>query len=193
MKSRLIMVGPPGAGKGTQAKVLCERIGIPAISTGAIFRKNIAEETELGLLAQGYISEGNLVPDDVTNRLVEARLREDDAQEGFLLDGYPRNLDQVAALDAMLEEMGEKINCVVELTIPDDIIVDRLLGRAALEGREDDTEEVIRHRINVYHESTQPLVSVYRERGILLSVDGVGTIDEVLERLVAQLRAFLGL
>ena len=187
------MVGPPGAGKGTQAKVLCERIGIPAISTGAIVRKNIAEETELGLLAQGYISEGNLVPDDVTNRLVEARLREDDAQEGFLLDGYPRNLDQVAALDAMLEEMGEKINCVVELTIPDDIIVDRLLGRAALEGREDDTEEVIRHRINVYHESTQPLVSVYRERGILLSVDGVGTIDEVLERLVAQLRAFLGL
>ncbi|WP_124054083.1 adenylate kinase [Arcanobacterium ihumii] len=193
MKARFVMVGPPGAGKGTQAKVLTEKLNIANISTGAIFRSHIAEQTELGKLAASYIDNGNLVPDEVTDALVRDRLNQDDVEQGFLLDGYPRNLHQVEALDAILAERGEKLNAVIELSIPDEDIVGRLLYRAEVEDRADDTEEVIRHRIDVYHSATAPLTDVYRQRGILLTVDGTGQIDEVLDRLVRELKSFLNI
>ena len=191
MKARLIMVGPPGAGKGTQAKTLTEHMGVPNISTGAIFRANMAQGTELGKLAQSYMDGGNLVPDEITDQMVHARLSEADCAEGFLLDGYPRNLHQVEELDSILADLGVRLDAVIELVIPDDAVVDRLLKRAEIEGRADDTEAVIRHRIEVYHEQTQPLVNVYKERGILLEVDGVGEIPEILCRIETALAEFL--
>lgn len=191
MKARLIMVGPPGAGKGTQAKVLAEKLGIPTISTGSIFRTHISQGTELGKLAASYIDGGNLVPDEVTDALVKDRLSQDDVANGFILDGYPRNVHQVEALDGILATLGVTLDGVVELDIPDDAIVGRLLHRAELENRADDTEEVIRHRIEVYHQETAPLIDVYAQRGKLLKVDGTGTIEEVLENLVISLKEFL--
>lgn len=191
MKARVILIGPPGAGKGTQAKMLAEKLDIPAISTGEIFRSHISRQTELGVLAQSYIKNGNLVPDEVTDALVRDRLGEADAVAGFLLDGYPRNVHQVEALDAILSDSGLALDAVVELTVPDGDIMGRLLRRAGLENRADDTEEVIAHRIALYHQETEPLMSVYRERGILLNVDGRGTIAEVLTRLTEELTDFL--
>ena len=189
MSVRLILVGPPGAGKGTQAELLCEALGIPAISTGEIFRRHAKAHDELGQLAESYTSRGELVPDEVTNKMVAARLAEQDAADGFLLDGYPRNLSQVAALDSMLGESS--IDAVLSLVADDDEVVQRLLGRAAEQGRVDDTEDVIRHRIELYHAQTEPLISVYRERGILVEVDGMGGIDEVAQNLISELKAFL--
>lgn len=189
MSVRLILVGPPGAGKGTQAELLCEALGIPAISTGEIFRCHAKAHDELGQLAESYTSRGELVPDEVTNKMVAARLAEQDAADGFLLDGYPRNLSQVAALDSMLGESS--IDAVLSLVADDDEVVQRLLGRAAEQGRVDDTEDVIRHRIELYHAQTEPLISVYRERGILVEVDGMGGIEEVAQNLVSELKAFL--
>ncbi len=191
MKARLIMVGPPGAGKGTQAVSLTHTMEIPNISTGAIFRSNMAQGTDLGEQARAFMESGNLVPDEITDAMVRARLGESDASEGFLLDGYPRNAHQVDELDSILESFGTHLDAVVEITIPDEQIVDRLLNRAKLEGRSDDTEDVIRHRINVYHEQTAPVVDLYHKRGILLTIDGTGTIDEVHERIIAALRSFL--
>ena len=191
MKARVILIGPPGAGKGTQAKMLAEKLDIPAISTGEIFRSHISRQTELGVLAQSYIKNGNLVPDEVTDALVRDRLGEADAVAGFLLDGYPRNVHQVEALDAILSDSGLALDAVVELTVPDGDIMGRLLRRAGLENRADATEEVIAHRIALYHRETEPLMSVYRERGILLNVDGRGTIAEVLTRLTEELTDFL--
>ena len=191
MKARVILIGPPGAGKGTQAKMLAEKLDIPAISTGEIFRSHISRRTELGVLAQSYIKNGNLVPDEVTDALVRDRLGEAAAVAGFLLDGYPRNVHQVEALDAILSDSGLALDAVVELTVPDGDIMGRLLRRAGLENRADDTEEVIAHRIALYHRETEPLMSVYRERGILLNVDGRGTIAEVLTRLTEELTDFL--
>lgn len=191
MKARVILIGPPGAGKGTQAKMLAEKLDIPAISTGEIFRSHISRQTELGVLAQSYIKNGNLVPDEVTDALVRDRLGEADAVAGFLLDGYPRNVHQVEALDAILSDSDLALDAVVELTVPDGDIMGRLLRRAGLENRADDTEEVIAHRIALYHRETEPLMSVYRERGILLNVDGLGTIAEVLTRLTEELTDFL--
>lgn len=191
MKARLIMVGPPGAGKGTQAKLIAEKLQIPNISTGAIFRENMAKGTKLGKKAQEYITAGNLVPDEVTDAMVRARLAEPDCAEGFLLDGYPRNLHQVAELDQILADLGMKLDVVVELVIPDDAVVSRLLKRAEIEDRADDTEEVIRHRIEVYHEQTQPLIDVYSEQGLLRGIDGVGEIAEVQERIMAALTEFV--
>lgn len=191
MSVRLILVGPPGAGKGTQAELLCDSLGIPAISTGAIFRRHAKAGDELGKLAESFTSRGELVPDEVTNKMVAARLSEPDAAGGFLLDGYPRNLSQVAELDTLLENQGTQIDAVLELVADDDEVVQRLLGRAAEQGRVDDTEEVIRHRIVLYHEETEPLVAVYRKRGILVQVDGMGTIDEVASKVKATLDDFL--
>ena len=186
--NRLLIIGPPGAGKGTQAVKIAEALSIPAISTGDIFRKNIKEETELGKEAKSYIDSGNLVPDSVTNNMVRARLAEEDTANGFLLDGYPRNTAQVHELDAILADKGEKVERVLLLVADNDELVARLLNRAAEQGRTDDNEEVIRHRLNVYAEETAPLLELYRERGIVKEIDGLGEIAEVTERLLDALK-----
>jgi adenylate kinase len=185
---RLVLLGPPGAGKGTQAKRLAQRLGVPAISTGDIFRANIAGGTELGRLAQSFTDAGRLVPDEVTNDMVRARLGEPDAAHGFLLDGYPRNADQVLALDELLAAAGTALDAVVEITVDLTEVVGRLLRRAQIEGRPDDTEEVIRHRQEVYLSETAPLVSIYADRGLLVQVDGMGEMDEVTSRLLQALQ-----
>lgn len=185
--NRLLIIGPPGAGKGTQAVKIAEKLNIPTISTGDIFRKNIKEETELGKEAKSYIDSGNLVPDSVTNRMVRSRLAEADAAEGFLLDGYPRNPAQVTELDAILSDMGQQVDKVLLLVADNDELVQRLLARAAKEGRSDDNEEVIRHRLKVYAEETQPLISLYSQRGLVTEIDGLGEIEEVTSRIMAAL------
>lgn len=186
---RLIILGPPGAGKGTQATRIAEHYGIPAISTGDIFRANIKNETELGLQVKEILASGGYVSDDITNAIVEARLAEDDATPGFLLDGYPRTTAQVTALDAMLAKTDHSIGKVLELVVDDEVVVQRLLKRAELEGRVDDTEEVIRERMAIYHRETKPLSDAYEQRGLLVKVDGEGEVDEVAERIVAALGA----
>ncbi|MDN5603821.1 adenylate kinase [Rothia sp. HC945] len=186
--NRLLIVGPPGAGKGTQAARISEELSVPAISTGDIFRANIKEETALGREAKQYMDSGNLVPDSVTNRMVRDRLGQEDAQQGFLLDGYPRNTAQVEELDSILEDLGQKIDGVLLLTADTEELVQRLLGRAEQQGRSDDTEEVIRHRLDVYAEETEPIVGLYEARGIVTRVDGLGSIDDVTDRLLAAVR-----
>jgi adenylate kinase len=180
---RLILMGPPGAGKGTQAKVVSTHYGIPAISTGDIFRANVAGRTPLGLEAQRYMDAGEYVPDEVTNAMVRDRLGLPDAEPGFLLDGYPRTLAQVDELDGMLKDLAVSLDAVVSLTAVEEELVQRLLQRAHIEGRPDDTEEVIRRRQEVYREQTEPLISVYRERGRLVEVDGMGEVDAVTHRI----------
>lgn len=184
---RLILMGPPGAGKGTQAKVIGERYGIPAISTGDIFRANVSQGTPLGVEAKRYMDAGEYVPDEVTNKMVRNRIDEADAEPGFLLDGYPRTLAQVEELDGMITFTGHELDTVVVLTVDQEELVQRLLARAAVEGRADDTEDVIRRRQEVYAEQTEPLIDVYRQRGILLEVDGMGEVDEVTERIFTAL------
>lgn len=180
---RLLIVGPPGAGKGTQAARIAEELSIPAISTGDIFRANVSQETELGVLAKSYMDAGEYVPDSVTNDMVRSRLAEPDAAEGFLLDGYPRTLDQVEALDGMLAELGTPLDRVLLLEADTDTVVERLLARGRESGRSDDTAETIRHRQNVYAEQTAPLVEVYESRGILRRVDGMASIEDVTAAL----------
>ncbi|WP_263118272.1 adenylate kinase [Cellulomonas sp. RIT-PI-Y] len=187
MSARLILLGAPGAGKGTQAVKLAERLGVPAISTGDIFRANIKGGTALGKLAQEYSSRGELVPDEVTDSMVRDRLAEPDAAQGFLLDGYPRNAAQVAALDATLTEAGAALDVALELTVDPEVVVPRLLKRAEIEGREDDTEPVIRRRLDVYAEETAPISGLYAARGLLVQVDGLGEVDQVTERLLAAI------
>jgi adenylate kinase len=184
---RLILMGPPGAGKGTQAKVISARLGVPAVSTGDIFRANVSEGTPLGVEAKRYMDAGDYVPDTVTNAMVRDRLAQEDAAGGFLLDGYPRTVAQVAELDAMLRDAGTSLDAVVVLTVNDEELVQRLLKRAETEGRTDDTEEVVRHRQDVYNEQTAPLIEVYAERGLLVEVDGMGVVDEVTERVFVAL------
>ena len=191
MSARMVLLGPPGAGKGTQAARIGRRLGIPAISTGDIFRAHVAGSTELGRRARAYMDRGEYVPDSVTNAMVADRLAEDDAASGFLLDGYPRTAAQVDALDDMLSERGEALDVVVEITADADAVVERLLGRAAEQGRADDTEPVIRRRLEVYAEATAPLAAIYEGRGLLLRVDGMGGIDEVTDRIMAALAARL--
>ena len=185
--TRLVLLGPPGAGKGTQAARLAQHLGVPAISTGDIFRANVAQGTELGVLAKEYIDAGKYVPDAVTNGMVRSRLAEADAAGGFILDGYPRTTDQVRELDAMLAETGGHLDAVVQITADPDELVRRLVLRASTDGRSDDTEEIIRKRQQVYLEQTAPLVEVYDGRGLLRTVDGLGTIDEVTARLLGAL------
>lgn len=185
--TRLVLLGPPGAGKGTQAKLLSERLGVPAISTGDIFRANVQQETELGRTVKEYLDAGKYVPDSVTNLMVRDRLAAEDAGEGFILDGYPRTTDQVRELDDMLGAGGHKLEHVLEITADADELVRRLARRASEQGRSDDTVEVIRSRQQVYLEQTAPLVEVYSDRGLLRSVDGLGEISDVTARLVAAL------
>ncbi|MCY1158042.1 MAG: adenylate kinase [Citricoccus sp.] len=182
--TRMLIMGPPGSGKGTQAVRIADKLGIVAISTGDIFRYNVKEMTDLGKEAKTFIDNGDFVPDDVTNRMVADRLTHSDAERGFLLDGYPRTAGQVQALDAMLAESGQELAAVVELTVPDDELVTRLLHRAEVEGRADDTAEVIQHRLDLYHEETAAVIESYADRGIVTRVDGTGLIDDVTERLL---------
>jgi len=184
---RLIMLGPPGAGKGTQAKRLAADLAVPAISTGDIFRANISGGTELGRLVQSILADGGLVPDEVTNDMVRDRVCQPDCVEGFILDGYPRTLAQVDALDGMLKSLDTQLDRVVELTVDVDEVVRRLHRRAVEEGRDDDTPPVIRRRQEVYQQDTAPLVDVYTERDLLLKIDGMGTVDEVTARITAAL------
>jgi adenylate kinase len=180
---RLVLVGPPGAGKGTQAERVAERLNVPHISTGDLFRANLAEMTPLGTEAKRYMDAGDLVPDEVTTQMVRARLSEADAGKGFILDGFPRTLPQADALDRMLDDMGVTLDAVVEFAVPDDVVVARLLGR----GRSDDTEDVIRNRQKVYRDETAPLLEHYRTK--LVSVDAVGSVEEITDRLTGALRS----
>lgn len=184
---RLLLMGPPGAGKGTQAAALSRRLGTPHVSTGDIFRANVTAGSQLGLKAKRYMDAGEYVPDDLTNDLVRDRLSQQDLAGGFLLDGYPRTTAQVAELDDMLASHGHALDRVVELTVDTDQVVARLLARAAAQGRSDDTEDVIRRRLDVYAHQTAPLTSLYAAKGLLVKVDGLGAIDEVTERVLKAL------
>ncbi|KQO81786.1 adenylate kinase [Frigoribacterium sp. Leaf263] len=184
---RLLIVGPPGAGKGTQATAIAQAFKIPAISTGDIFRANVKNETELGLKVKAILDAGDYVPDSLTNELISDRLSQADAAEGFLLDGYPRTIPQVEFLDARLAAQGQALTAVVQLVADRDAIVERLRKRALEQGRSDDTEDAIRHRQDVYLRETAPLIETYRERGLLVDVDGLGSVDEVAARIDAAL------
>lgn len=187
--TRLVILGAPGAGKGTQASRLAAHYGIPAISTGDIFRANIADATELGVQVKAIVDSGGYVPDEVTNAMVRDRLAQPDAAEGFLLDGYPRTRAQVDELDQMLAAAGGALDVVAELTVNTDEVVERLMRRAKSHGRSDDTEDVVRHRQAVYAEQTAPLTAVYGERGLLVQVDGMGAEDDVTARLLSAIDA----
>jgi adenylate kinase len=183
----MLIMGPPGAGKGTQALGLARRYDVPAISTGDIFRANVAASTQLGTAARRYMAAGEYVPDDLTNDLVRDRLRQDDCARGFLLDGYPRTLEQVKVLDAVLEERGQALDAVILLTADVSILVERLLKRAQAEGRNDDTEDVIRRRQEIYAEETARLTDEYDFRGILVRVDGLGPVEDVAGRIAGRI------
>ncbi len=210
----LIMLGPPGAGKGTQAKMLVERFGIPQISTGDMLRAAVAEGTELGRKAKEYMDKGQLVPDEVVIGIVRERLSKEDCKKGFILDGFPRTVPQAEALDGILEEMGRKIDYVINIVVPDEEILKRLTGRRTcrkcgamyhvvynppkkegvcdkcggeLYQRDDDKEETIRNRLKVYAEQTAPLVDYYRKKGVLVDIDGTKGIKEIFEDILKVL------
>ena len=183
----VVLMGPPGAGKGTQAAVVAARLGIPHISTGDIFRANVKGGTPLGQEAQKYMDAGEYVPDSVTNAMVRDRLAEPDAAPGFLLDGYPRTVAQVEELAGILAEQGRSLEKVVELTVDVDEVVGRLTKRAAEQGRSDDTEDVIRRRLEVYFEQTAPLIDAYEGQGLLVKVDGMGSVEDVTARVLGAL------
>jgi len=192
MSARLVVMGPQGSGKGTQASRLAEHIGVPAISTGDIFRANVKSGTELGLRAKVLMDLGDLVSDEITNAMVRDRLAAPDCADGFVLDGYPRTAAQVVTLDEMLAGSGTALDVVLELTAPHEELLARLRKRARIEGRDDDTEVAIRRRLDVYAELTAPLRSAYAERGLLVTVDGIGHVDAVTERMLAALAPHLG-
>ena len=187
--SRFLLIGPPGAGKGTQAALLANAYSIPAISTGDIFRANVKNETELGLKVKSIMDRGEYVPDSLTNELIRDRLSQADAEAGFLLDGYPRTNDQVNELDDILTSQHRILDAVILLVADTDELVRRLLKRAQEQGRADDTEDVIRHRQNVYLEQTQPLIEIYSARDLVVEIDGLGQVGEVTERILNALTA----
>ena len=186
---RILLIGPPGAGKGTQAALLAQHFGIPAISTGDIFRENVRNETPLGLEAKAFMDRGEYVPDSLTNALVRDRLNQDDAAAGFLLDGYPRTIDQVEELDDILDETEKKLDVVVQLTADSEELLRRLSGRAQEQGRSDDTPEVIKRRLDVYEEQTAPLIDIYASRSLVAKVNGLGEIGDVTNRIIEVLDA----
>jgi adenylate kinase len=185
---RMLIIGPPGCGKGTQADRLSRHLGITGVSTGDVFREHVKNLTPLGRDVKAHLDGGDLVPDGLTNRMVRDRLDQDDVRDGFLLDGYPRNASQLAELDTMLTAIGQSLDVALQLTADDTELVRRVLQRATLTGRSDDTEDVIRHRLKLYYRETEPVAAMYSERGILLSVDGMGSEDEVFDQLLAALR-----
>ena len=185
--TRLLLIGPPGAGKGTQAARLADIYGIPAISTGDIFRSNVKNGTELGNKAKAFMDAGDNVPDSLTNALIRDRLEDADAQDGFLLDGYPRTTDQVRELDEFLASHGAALDVVVELEADPEVVVGRLRKRALEQGRSDDTEEVVRHRLEVYSQQTAPLINTYASRNVLVTIDALGEIDAVTGRITEAL------
>ena len=216
---RLVLVGPPGAGKGTQAQYIAEHLGVPQISTGDIFRANVSQGTPLGLEAKRYMDKGDLVPDDVTVNMVRDRLTEEDAREGFLLDGFPRTVPQAQMLDDILAESGVKLDIVLELVVDDDEVIRRLSGRRTcrtcnhiwhvdfdpptvpgvcdidggdLYQRDDDQAETIANRLQVYGDSTAPLVGYYAGRGLLVGIDATGPVDDITDRAIDALRPFRG-
>jgi adenylate kinase len=184
----MLIMGPPGAGKGTQGKKVAEEFGIPEISTGAIFRSNVAEKTELGKVVSAIMEKGELVPDSVTVDLVADRLAKPDTAPGFLLDGFPRTVAQAEALDGILAKLGITLDAVLSLVVDGETLVQRMMKRAEIEGRADDNEETIRRRFEVYTAETEPLLALYRDRGLLVEVDGLGAVDEVHARIVAALK-----
>jgi adenylate kinase len=191
--TRLLLIGPPGAGKGTQASWIAERLDIVAISTGDIFRQNVQSQSPLGLTAASYINAGEFVPDSVTNAMVRDRLAQQDVRHGFLLDGYPRTPGQVDFLDEILADRGLELDVVLQLAVDTEQLVERLLRRANRENRTDDTAEVIRHRMALYFEQTTAVTALYMQRGILSRVEGAGAISDVSDRISAALDVALGL
>lgn len=186
---RVLLLGAPGAGKGTQAGRLVEALGVPHVSTGDMFREAVAEGSQLGRRAESYMKRGELVPDDVVVGLAGERLDRDDARKGFVLDGFPRTVGQAEALDEILAGLGERLERCVALVVDDEAVVKRLLRRAEIEGRGDDNEETIRTRMRVYRDQTAPLLDYYRQRSVLVEVDGMGSMDEVEERVWEALAA----
>ena len=180
---RIVFLGPPGSGKGTQAKLLAERLGVPAISTGDILRAAVRDRTPLGLKAQAIMEKGELVSDELIVALIRERIAEKDARDGFILDGFPRTLEQGRALEEMLAASGESLTAAVSFGVPEAALVERMLSRARAEGRADDRPETIRERLRVHREKTEPLAGFYTERGLLADVDGVGSIEEVAARV----------
>jgi adenylate kinase len=185
--TRILLLGAPGAGKGTQAEALIERLGVPHISTGDMLRAAVAAETPIGLQAKALMDAGKLVGDDVVIGIAGERLQAEDAKKGFILDGFPRTHAQAQALEGLLSGLGTPLECCLALTVDEDAVVQRLLARAEIEGRADDNEETIRDRMRVYHEQTSPLLDFYRERGLLAEVSGMGSIDEVSGRIAEAL------
>lgn len=188
MSERLVIMGPQGSGKGTQAALLAQRLGVPTISTGDLFRHHIGQGTALGTLARSYTARGELVPDEVTNAMVRERLAQQDVAEGFILDGYPRNAAQVAELDVILADHDARLDGVVELVADRDELLARMARRAQIEGREDDTADAIARRLDIYEEQTAPLTHAYAERDLLVKVDGIGDVEDVAERVLGAVR-----
>ena len=189
--TRLLIIGPPGSGKGTQAEHLARHFGVPAVSTGEIFRSNVSRQTELGNEAARYLDGGDFVPDHLTNALVRDRLRDADVRAGFLLDGYPRTAPQVVELDNLLASQGGSLDAVIELRAPDSELEQRMLQRAQQEGRKDDTVDVFRRRLDLYHRETHEVVSVYAGRGLLVSVNGSGDPGEITELAITAVERFI--
>ena len=187
--TRLLIVGPQGSGKGTQGVRIAEAFGIPAVSTGDVFRAAVKDGSDLGEQVKAVIEAGDLVPDELTSAVVRDRLSQEDAEQGFLLDGYPRNVAQVMHLDEFLEGRDEELDAVIELVVPREESIERIALRAAEQGRSDDTEEVIANRLAIYERETAPILEVYRTRAIVDEIDGVGSLDEITERIIAALEA----
>ena len=185
---RIVLLGPPGSGKGTQAKLLVKQLAVPHISTGALLRDAAQKGTELGLQAKALTDKGELVPDNVMSGMIEERLRDKDVADGFILDGYPRNLAQARSLDALLERLGQPVDEAILIDIDAEQIIGRIAKRAQEEGRADDTEETVRNRLRVYEELTAPVADFYAERGLLTRVLGEGAIDEIFQRLLGILK-----